>query len=65
MAASAGGGSNGGGGSVLGKIGEMLGGALGGQGEALAGLAKSGLSPDKIPDKRRNQRLIAAFSCCC
>lgn len=42
-------GGGGGGGGILGKVGGMLGGALGGGAGALGDLAKSGLSPDKIP----------------
>jgi len=49
LAASANDGSGGGSEGVLGKIGGMLGGVLGGKGEALGGLATSGLSPEKIP----------------
>lgn len=44
------GGASGAGGGILGKVGGMLGGVLGGGAGALGDLAKSGLSPDKIPD---------------
>lgn len=37
-------------GGLLGKVSGMLGGTLGSGGAALGGLAKSGLSADKIPD---------------
>ncbi|MCW5697103.1 MAG: DUF2780 domain-containing protein [Bauldia sp.] len=42
--------AEGGGGGLVGKIGGMLGGLVGGGGgEGIAGLAASGLSPDKVP----------------
>lgn len=47
----------GGGGGIVGKLGGMLGGLTGGGGGGLgdlAGLASSGLSPDKIPDFVKN-----------